>query len=557
MIEYYAYGQLVTEEIPRSHLEDRKLQDFHLAKGAPFEDKNAIKHIIEYILEQGNYLPVVDLSPVLGWLRRNGEWIFVCRDYALTKADEPDRSIHYDGKLLLSMAGHADKAIAGINGLITGWIPLQTAVSIGLAAPLVEILGINEVNTIVVHMVSESTSGKTTSTSLAISMFSDPEKTSNMGLNRSYNQTQNNITKNLCAVHGYPFGLDESGVAPFTRKDEVGYILSAGHEKGRYTDSEVETSEFGEREWRTVIVSTGERSILGENTPEGAKIRVIELSDTWTQDASHSDAVMDFIQHQHGTIGHRFIKKILAFGEKQLKAVYNEVLAEVQAKAPPDKLAQRFSRTLAVIVTAAILGKELLGLELEYTHVANFLLKSTTLENLKEPLCERASNLIMSKVLETDGLAFSPAHNDMNRNAGKFESPITSSRGTIGKVVWINNTPIQIVLSQLVFYEWIGEAFGDIKSVVKALEIGGYIDGDKSNKEKAKPANFVRRSVGGSKIRVICLNVDRMEMPTASDVAEKLARDGKSNGDKEFEYVQQMISVIAQKADEEHEELPF
>ncbi|MEV4253201.1 DUF927 domain-containing protein [Spirillospora sp. NPDC049652] len=164
------------------------------------------------------------------------------------------------------------------HGSLTGW---QNAVQLterypaaamgvyaGLAAPLLQVLGISSFT---LNYGGMSTSGKTTAAQGGLSCWADPDEAGGAITSWSATKTAHQARLAL-AGNGVPLLFDDTQTAgkPETVSDML-YQVTQNQGRGRM-------GEWRTYRWRTILISTGERSALSFATHQGISARVLDLA---------------------------------------------------------------------------------------------------------------------------------------------------------------------------------------------------------------------------------------------------------------------------------------
>jgi hypothetical protein len=137
-----------------------------------------------------------------------------------------------------------------------------------LAAPLLEPLGAPN---FAIHLPGESSRGKTTMLKIAASVYGDPESSHWLA---SWNSTHVGAEYRAATLCDLPQCYDEVGGADVETTERLVYSLinGTGRTRGQRDGGVRETPS-----WRTIVLSTGERSLAGETAATGAQVRVVHL----------------------------------------------------------------------------------------------------------------------------------------------------------------------------------------------------------------------------------------------------------------------------------------
>jgi uncharacterized protein (DUF927 family) len=226
----------------------------------------------------------------------------------------------------------------------------------------------------IVHLSSESSYGKTTALTLAISIFGNPVIGTN-SLCSTWNTTANALIKRMMGSTGVTFGLDEISMFQGKNLSDVVYKISSGSDKDRLCrDASLKEKESG----TFVVISTGESSLLGKcNGNNGLSMRVLEFErDAWTSSAEQAELVSKFAKKHYGTIAPMVAlwlknipnkRKLLKEYEK-MRCYYIENTKQTGRK-------ERLSSIIAFILLAARILKKC-GLDVNYQEICNFIVEN-------------------------------------------------------------------------------------------------------------------------------------------------------------------------------------
>lgn len=260
-------------------------------------------------LNQGK-IPRVHLARQLGW-QADGTFV--------TGQDAPHRVEVKHDEQKPALAAHAPAGtFAGWQAAIKrmeSYPAAQMALYAALAAPLLQLLG---VNSFTIDISGRSTRGKTTAAAAGMSAWADPSERAD-GL-YSWRTTMLAAEKRLNLVNGLPVVFDETKLV---KDPEMVHALlysipkNHGQARGGGWPSGLP--------WRTIVLSTGEQSVLTFTTDQGAGARVLSVKEApfgtdGPESASAAIEVRDGTAEHYGTAGPRFIERLqqlLAEGGKR------------------------------------------------------------------------------------------------------------------------------------------------------------------------------------------------------------------------------------------------
>lgn len=233
-----------------------------------------------------------------------------------------------------------------------------------------------DLDTLIVHLKSQSSVGKTTAIKLAVSAFGNPTL-KRQSLFMTYNATNNALIKRLDGIRSVPAAFDEISTSKIKNFTDLIYNLCNGVEKDRLNaDAELKDR----ASWFTTILSTGERSLLNSaNANNGLKVRVIEFNDLiWTKTAENSQNIKTCIKQHYGHLGIIFAKHIMSYDEEEILGRVNKNIDKLTQRATERKIIDEYSSrvfaNLSMILTALELLEEVLNEKLQVDKILELLL---------------------------------------------------------------------------------------------------------------------------------------------------------------------------------------
>jgi hypothetical protein len=136
------------------------------------------------------------------------------------------------------------------------------------AAPLLRRLGLPN---FAVHLCGDSSRGKTSMLKCAASVYADPDLAAWVA---SWNATAAGLERRAAALCDLPQCYDEAGLSDPKAVEQAVYALINGAGRQRST-KDLQLRET--LQWHTVVLSTGETEIAGDEAATGAQVRVISL----------------------------------------------------------------------------------------------------------------------------------------------------------------------------------------------------------------------------------------------------------------------------------------
>lgn len=322
--------------------------------GLPVSTINALavaRYLTAYRDEAGTRLARTDMTSRLGW---HG-------DRFVAGPDTP-------GIEVVASSNRSQEFVDAHRpaGTLEGWraavemIAAHDRVLAGLAAGLSSVL-LRELDRVgcVVEFFGGSSRGKTLAEQVGLSPWGLPTED---GLLLGWNSTVNAITGLLSTVVNVPLGLDDTQTVERRARENglIGAVVYAAA-NGQPRERSNRTGGLQDvKRWRTVLLSTGERSLLDDEMAGGAAARVVSIPEPLEQTPENRalvDVVKGELKAHHGHAGPVFVERVLALGCVALKARWDG-LAEELARGAVSAIAGRRAGSVAVLALAAELAVE-------------------------------------------------------------------------------------------------------------------------------------------------------------------------------------------------------
>ncbi len=226
------------------------------------------------------------------------------------------------GQSLFSLRGNLDGWKTDVAAKCEGNPVLTLAIGCALAGPLLSLVGVLGGG---VHLVGDSSSGKSLAQLIGSSVWGDPGIFA-----ASWDMTKGGLEIEASGRNDTMLPLDEIKRADPKRVQEMAYSLANGQGKGTMTREREGRAKLS---WRLLALSSGERSLsehaaIGGNAAHaGAELRMVDVNaGTRTHrafDELHGLAGADFhrlltvaVGAHHGHIGPAFVEKMLASDDR-------------------------------------------------------------------------------------------------------------------------------------------------------------------------------------------------------------------------------------------------
>lgn len=332
------------------------------------------KVVASFLQAQQKLAPHKELYREVGWYEDEQRNLLFRHHQVYPTTSMPNASNDVDNGLYnLKPQGELAPFKELVTNEVLGNTPLETMMCIGFSAPLVGYLSkkYDDVDTLLIHLVGDSTQGKTTAALLAVAPFGMPSN-KKKGLMKSWNGTSNATINLIAGNYGIPLVLDELSMSNSKSLTSELYVLTNGQEKSRLND---EMKQRNQGTWATTLISTGEQSIFERtNQNVGLTVRAFEFSYVcWTTSAQNADEIRSVIQENYGHAGQAFIQYLF----KQGLSVIDEKWLYWQERCiealPESPFRTRIAKKYAILLAAGDLAKQALRIDLHVEKVLDFL----------------------------------------------------------------------------------------------------------------------------------------------------------------------------------------
>lgn len=206
-----------------------------------------------------------------------------------------------------------------------------------LAAPLLEQLNAEN---FAIHLVGESSRGKTTALRIAGSIYGDSSSKGKIVGN--WNATPAGMEMAAMDSNGLVMACDELQSMASGNPSSIVYMLINGKGKGRALRTADGLRDVAH--WHLVLLSSGEHELAPEESPTGAQARVLQRELTsWSQiGAELAKALRNACLENHGQVGRAWIQHLLSLDAEgwseihrtyaKFAAKFGEGLAHVDAR---------------------------------------------------------------------------------------------------------------------------------------------------------------------------------------------------------------------------------
>lgn len=371
-----ADGKRRTILFPREDLAENKIVSL-TAYGVQVSKKTA-DYLIKVIENQEVKAEHLLCHSKLGMTVWNGKKIFKgATGIGLTS--------RYTGKLRVAPKGSYKKYLDMLRSEVLGHTPMEFILSASISGLLVDYLKESiSVENIMVHMIGESSTGKTTGALLSVSCGSAPDFLGNNFV-FSFQDTLNSLMRLI--PNSYPTLIDEGSLLTDRDMTQTLYSLSSGTEKRRLSGS-MEVNESSR--FRTALFLTSEKSILAQcNMNTGLLTRNFEFQNvTWTKSAESADRMKAVITENYGHVIPKVAKWLLEQDKQGLvdKVIQetNEVVKRAREEKTYNNLTERTAKQTALVLVAVDIVKKVLQVELDKESIRDFMEEHSLVNNKEQ-----------------------------------------------------------------------------------------------------------------------------------------------------------------------------
>ena len=246
----------------------------------------------------------------VGWQQQyNDGTAFVLQEPALRQTEAVECVVDTRGQrgeifAALRPRGDFERHLAALKQAWNASPVCATLICGALAAPLLYKLDPPNFG---IHLIGESSRGKTTMLKIAASVYGDPNNPHWVAAWNTTNVGAELRASMLCDV---PLCYDEVGGADPVQLERLVYSIINGTGKTRgQRDATLRRT----TRWQTIMLSTGEKSVVDETAATGAQVRMIELHvDGFGElDAKAVDALKDACVANCGSFGRSWIETLV------------------------------------------------------------------------------------------------------------------------------------------------------------------------------------------------------------------------------------------------------
>lgn len=352
------------------------LSDKLLNSGVDVSDKKIFLNNFSF---EEKKVPISYQHSSLGFSKYNNQLIY-----------KANTAVNIDSTYVGSFDVSSHGSFEGWKNAVTKYamptVALQFMLIAGLSAVVMGFLRDAVDGSLLIHVYSDSSKGKTTGCLLAISTAGNPSAaTGKQSLQIDWGDTFNYRIASLSNNFGVPIIIDEA--SKIAEKEISSFIYSCcnGSSKGRLSSNGTPRDV---KHWSTCCISNGEQSLLPLcNENQGIRARIIEVNfDTITESADQADKLKQGIFKNYGFANKILAKYIIENEDKVKQEFYKWTSVFREDLKDSSPLIARISKRLSALMTTTVISKEALGLNFDVSEIKNILIKAVNDQNEDESL---------------------------------------------------------------------------------------------------------------------------------------------------------------------------
>lgn len=344
-----------------------------LNKGIRFDEADSVL-VIDYLLKSESQAEVVYGYTKHGWNLRDNMLVFLSNE--LLGSEKLKSKFFCQDSLDLTPTGSLEVWSEMVKNEVVGNLPMEFVLCASLSSVLLALLNMsNDFGSIVINLANTSSKGKTTAAMLAASVYSNPQL--NRGTAITYNATENSMQEFISQCNGLSVVLDEAAVCNTQNLQKLLYSIALGRSKMRLNG---DSTQKEVKEFSSVIFSTAEFNFIEDESLDGIRTRVFEITDTLTTSAKNSDNIKRTVIKNYAVAGNVFIVHLISKGKDKIEADYEQTKQELfekykisQKNYENHNLTERIISKLAIILQAAKYSNEVFDFSISIETMTSYL----------------------------------------------------------------------------------------------------------------------------------------------------------------------------------------
>ena len=385
---YDCVGNGMVLDMPRSDMTEQNI--LNLTKFGVQVNKRTADVLIKCLENQENKAPMTYQHKGLGFGLYGEEYFF--KGFKAIGMESK-----YVGELSVEPHGSCKKWKDMVKKEVLG-TSMEIILASALSATVIDFIHPDyQVDNVLLSLVGNSSSGKTTALNLAVSTGSLPA-ISGKSLMLSFIDTELSIIHKMSS--GFPVAIDEFTALGNRDMTRLLYTIANGSERSRMNQKMdmVETNEF-----HTSVLMSSECSILSSSHKyEGLRVRVLEFENIkWTTSGDSADRIKKACLSNYGWAVPKLAKYLLGIEKESLIQLCEEwsddFLNSLENK---NALATRMSKKIGIILATAQIAEKALGLVFDLDMIEKFFCENLKMNPEDFDIGIKAYEAVMSYVAE-------------------------------------------------------------------------------------------------------------------------------------------------------------
>lgn len=324
----------------------------------------------------------------LGWIK-NADGIAYCHQHMISLGGQ---SSEYKGQVDIEPKGELANIVEMIDRWILStseWSPLEAIIAFSVGSnvlPYARLAWGENMNNLIIHLLGNSTSGKSTSLRLHAGLASNPFN-ENSGYWINHQTSLGAIIRRIGDNQGLPVSIDELSSAKKKEYSDFVYALGNGGEKDRLTAGGTKLCDAAN--FSTIILSSGEVSILRKcSANAGIRARCVEIcNEKWTDSKEQAEAICDCLKDNYGWVAPLVAEELLNNSD-WWKSRWDQISEKVKKQMDDEKIriaiAPRISDFVVLFTLAAEIANKVLDIKLDVEKIFAFCYEHIIADNAAE-----------------------------------------------------------------------------------------------------------------------------------------------------------------------------
>lgn len=472
---YKMNNTLQTREFPMSVLVPRNIEKL-IDYGFPIQSGN-YKALSNFLMLQQKLAPMAQHYTEVGFIKDNesGQLVFGMDEAIGSNNTSDAMPLVFDqerSNFDVIPEGSLNEWIEMVKEEVIGNTKLEFILACGFSSAIVGYLYQNDypVDTLMINLTGDSTTGKTTAGMLAISTFGAPTK-KQKGLFSTWNGTSNSILQSLVGNYGVPYLIDELSMSNEGDFSSLLYSIADGRNKKRLT-KELSFQKSGS--FATTILSTGELSILSKSANNtGLKLRALEFAnEQWTTSAKNSDNIKNCVTQNYGVAGKAYVQ-FLVENPNDITAFMKANTDVLKKKLVESPFRDRLAAKYAIILAAAQIVNSVFDFQLNVDEIRTFIVERDAM---------LADSRDIGKAAWNHMLQFIQQH----QNQFIYDNTPNYSHEIVGRIV-TTKPKLEVSILKNVFEKAMDDfGYQDVQTILKNWKKKGWIDYESNRLTKRK-----------------------------------------------------------------------